>query len=472
MLKLRRAVIVLFSALLVFAMLTVAATGAPQATQTEAKTNADVEHLKELLVNLPQFLEMFHVSAPSQETLLRSALDGLFRGLNDPYSHFMTVNELNSFVGEVSGEFSGVGVRISLIDGTPTVTAPIPGTPAAAAGIKAGDKIIAVNGINVIGKGLNEISSMIRGDAGTTVTLTIQRHDEQLNVQLQRVVIKIDNVETSELDGQTGYIRIIEFSEGVGEQFAEAVRMFQDKGLNNIILDLRDNPGGLVSEAVDIVSELLAGTSLPAMQVQDREGTRVVARNQKTIGDQPFNLVVLINESSASASEIVAGAVQDAGVGKLIGMRTYGKGTVQQLFILPTGEGIKVTVARYLTAGGRSIDGIGLTPDILVENPRFENHVVAATRVLKRGMIGLDVLAVEEALQTLGYRPGEVDGIFDWDTGSAVGRLQASAGLVSTGCVDTETLAAINRQLKEWDSRAASVDVQLSRALEYLRTGR
>lgn len=471
MAKRTRLIVTVLSTLVLVLTLTMSAL-AGEALNSSAPTQ-QIPETAQLLLDLLDFIESNHVAPPDKEALLRAAIEGMFRGLGDPYSAFLSKEELSNLTNELNGEFGGIGVRVELINGIVTVTAPIPGTPAAAAGLRAGDQIVAVDGTNCIEKGLQETTRLIRGEPGSKVTLTIRRGDTDFEVAITRAVIKVQNLESRLLDENTGYIHIVEFTDGVSRQFADTVSEWQRSGkVDALILDLRDNPGGLLTEAVSIISDLAPIDAGAALWIQTRDTTFPVTFNERTIAKPDFRLVVLVNGGSASASEIVAAAIQDYGAGTLVGTKTYGKGTVQQIYELQTGDGVKLTVARYYTPRFRSIDGVGLTPDVIVEEPAIPKHEVKSERPMAIGLVGLDVLALEQALDLLGLHPGAVDGVYDENTRRAVALFQLQSDLTATGTVDDETLRAINYTLAQYDRNAAATDLQLNKALEIIQAWR
>ncbi len=300
--------------------------------------------------------------------LLDGAIDGMVKVLDDPYTVYMDRDKYQSLMSHFEEKFSGIGVRVEMDkDGHVTVVAPIKGTPGERAGLVAGDVIVSVDDRDVSGLSLDEVVKLIRGPKGTTVKLTVARSGSQetLVFSIVRADITQPTVEARMLEPGIGYVRIMEFNERVGEHVRDQVKQLQKQGMRGLVLDLRQDPGGLLSEAVN-VAKLFVPRG-PIVSVVSRTGKKQTYESDSRGFNLP--LVVLVDGFSASASEIVAGAIQDRATGVLIGSKTFGKGSVQSLVTLPDGGGLKLTTAKYLTPSGRSINGVGITPDVTVEPP-------------------------------------------------------------------------------------------------------
>ncbi len=307
--------------------------------------------------------------------LFNGAARGMLEALDDPYSRFMDPAGYKEFrESELGGVFSGVGIFIELQDGRPVVVQPIPGTPAYRAGLRPGDRIMAVDGRSTDRMSLEEVVSRIRGPAGTTVKLQVRRLDRAFAVSLVRARIRNLTVQGEEFleSGQrtrlraarVGYLRILRFDEPTARDFTKALGEVQRSGVRGLILDLRSNPGGLLDVAVSVADHFVpAGQSI--VTTMDREGRRDTER--ASAGPKVrLPVVVLVNEYSASAAEIVAGALRDNNIAPLVGMRTFGKGVIQRILSLPGGAGATLTSGRYLTPGGHDIHKKGITPAVVV----------------------------------------------------------------------------------------------------------
>ncbi|MFA5263857.1 MAG: S41 family peptidase [Opitutaceae bacterium] len=306
----------------------------------------------------------------SFEKLTREAMHGMVETL-DPHSEFLEAREFQDLDEEMRGDFGGIGIQVESRDGHFVVIAPIAGTPGDRAGISRGDEIISINGVAVgAGTPMDDIVDKLRGEPGTKVSLRLYRKkaDKNIDLTIVRERIKVDSVrEARVLEGGVGYIQLIEFSDRTGDEFADALDGLLKQGINSLVLDLRNNPGGLLDAAVYVSEiffrkgELIVFTE--GRRPQDHEEFR--SEND----GEPVNIpiAVLINAGSASAAEIVAGALKDTGKAVIVGERSFGKGSVQSIFKLRDGEGMRLTTARYFTPSGVTIHGKGIEPQVDVE---------------------------------------------------------------------------------------------------------
>lgn len=317
---------------------------------------------------IEEMLDTYYVEDYDKELAEELMYTGLVAGVGDPYTYYLSADSLAEQVEKNSGHFVGIGVEIYAgDDGYIVVSSVTPGGPAEAAGILAEDKITEVDGESITGKTAADVSALIKGEEGTDVTLTIFREStgEVLEKTVTRQDIQVQTVSWRMMDDNIGYISITNFRENTYSQFKEALDTLEAEGMEKLVLDLRNNTGGLVKSAHEIGEELLPEGIM--VYTMDKEGNR-----EDTLCDDVYNdvpLVVLVNGNSASAAEILAGAIQDTGRGQLIGTTTFGKGLVQRLFTLPDGSGLNVTIQKYYTPNGTSIHGVGITPDYEVELP-------------------------------------------------------------------------------------------------------
>lgn len=319
------------------------------------------------LVMLKEFLEKNYYQPIEDRVLMDGALKGMFGFIGDPYTTYMTDKEFQSFMTETEGSFGGIGIQVTIDeDGLVTIIAPIEDTPGEKAGLKSGDKIIKVNGEDVTGKELNEVVEKMKGKAGTEVNLTIVREGEKdyIEKKIVRQTIRIKTVKSEKLKDGLGYIRISMFDENTAEDFNQHLKKLGNQHIKGLVIDLRGNPGGLLNEVVEIADRILGEQTI--VYTEDRKGERqYYDSDEETKLEIP--LVLLINEGSASASEILSGAVKDTKSGTLVGTTTFGKGLVQNVQTLSDGSGIKYTSSEYFTPNGTNIHGKGITPDIKVE---------------------------------------------------------------------------------------------------------
>lgn len=317
---------------------------------------------------IEEMLDTYYVEDYDKELAEELMYTGLVAGVGDPYTYYLSVDSLAEQVEKNSGHFVGIGVEIYAgDDGYIVVSSVTPGGPAEAAGILAEDKITEVDGESITGKTAADVSALVKGEEGTDVTLTIFREStgEVLEKTVTRQDIQVQTVSWRMMDDNIGYISITNFRENTYSQFKEALDTLEAEGMEKLVLDLRNNTGGLVKSAHEIGEELLPEGIM--VYTMDKEGNR-----EDTLCDDVYNdvpMVVLVNGNSASAAEILAGAIQDTGRGELIGTTTFGKGLVQRLFTLPDGSGLNVTIQKYYTPNGTSIHGVGITPDYEVELP-------------------------------------------------------------------------------------------------------
>lgn len=320
------------------------------------------------LFSLHDFLLKNYYKELDEDKLIESAIKGLFQGVEDPYTSYMSANEFSDLMTRTEGSYGGIGVIITPgDDGLVTVVSPIEGTPGERAGIAPGDKILAVDGNTVSGENLDKAAEMMKGEPGTEVVLSIWREgrNEAFDVTLKREIIRLETVKSEVLDHDLGYIRISTFDKQTAKDFKEHMDKLQKQNIQGLIIDLRNNPGGLLDQCLEIADMLLGEQVI--VYTEDKHGDREIEKSDKHQVDLP--LVVLVNKGSASASEILAGAIKDGNRGEIIGTTTFGKGLVQQVKPLDDGTGFKFTVSQYFTPSGSNIHGTGIEPDILVELP-------------------------------------------------------------------------------------------------------
>lgn len=305
-----------------------------------------------------------YVQSASTDTLVDGAIKGISGSVGDPHTAYLHGDAYKRLISETKGEFGGIGSIIGEKDSMPTIVMPMEDSPSTIAGVKAGDKILKVDGVETKGWTLDDTVSKIRGPKGTTVTLTLQSEDGQIrDVAIVRDTIKSKTVAGKMLEGNIGYIRLSHFSDNSPEEFGKVLKELDEKGMKKMILDLRHNPGGALKASVGIANYIIPKG--PVVSIISKTGKK--EEYFSTLEKPKYELVVLIDKYSASASEIIAGAVQDTHVGTLVGQTTYGKGSVQTVIPLDFDSAFKVTIAKYYTPANRSIDGIGVKPDVEAE---------------------------------------------------------------------------------------------------------
>jgi carboxyl-terminal processing protease len=326
-------------------------------------------------------IENEYVDAVDRDRLLNGAIKGMVAEL-DPHSSYLPPRDFTVLQDDTRGEFAGIGVEVDFRNDRVTVISPIEGSPAHRAGIRAGDSILSIDGASVQGKNASDLVKLMRGPAGTTVRVTVRRpgEDSILRFAMSRQVIEVSSVLGADLDGQIAYLRIKQFQSKTPTELLEAIaRLRTDMGgIKAVVLDLRNNPGGLVAAASAVADEFLSGGTVYSTRHRGQIIDEVVAGGSGALQDEP--MVVLVNEFSASASELLAGALQDHRRASIVGARTFGKGSVQSIIDLPGGGGLRLTTMRYYTPAGRAIQVAGITPDVLVDSDLSASSGVVVMR--------------------------------------------------------------------------------------------
>ena len=310
-----------------------------------------------------------YVDEVDDTDLIYGAIRGMLNSL-DPHSSFMKPEFYKEMQISTKGEFAGLGIQIGIKDSVLTIIAPIEDTPAYRAGVKAGDKIIKINKESTKDMSLHEAVTVMRGPKGTSVTITIAREEwkKPKDIIIIRDIIKIKSIKSKVIEDKIGYVKVLQFQERTGKDFGKALDSLKKEGINALILDLRNNPGGLLTVSIDVASQFLPpDTLVVSVKGRDPEKDKTDYYSGRTTKKHEYPMIVLVNEGSASASEIVAGALQDWGTAVVLGTTTFGKGSVQIVLPLSDGSGLKLTNARYYTPKGRSIQATGIKPDIIVK---------------------------------------------------------------------------------------------------------
>jgi len=342
----------------------------------DRERDRQVRYYKEVL----QLVKENYVGdAPSDyASLTRAALDGMVGSL-DPHSEFLPADAFRQTEDELANAFTGVGIQVELREGSIVIVAPIPGTPADRAGLQRGDRLVKIDGRPLVNPTLDSTISLVRGEPGSLVTLTVFRpaQNREIDYPVRRERIKLESVRlTSMRSGGVGYLQITQFSERTGEEFRAALEGLERQGMRALVIDLRNNPGGLLDAAIDVCSEFFDKGELIAYTQGRASGSRenFLAGN----GHRPrsYPIAILVNGASASAAEIVAGAMRDTKRAVIVGERSFGKGSVQSVIELNNGEGMRLTTARYYTPGGVTIHERGIQPHVEIEvSPEDEARI-------------------------------------------------------------------------------------------------
>ncbi|WP_346684813.1 S41 family peptidase [Megamonas hypermegale] len=311
-----------------------------------------------------RFIELKYVNQTDDINLIDGAIDGMVKSLGDPHSNYLSPKMYQSLKEQTQGSFAGIGVVMGMDNNKNIkIVAVMEDSPGQKAGLAEGDQIIAVDGTPVTEMAFDEVAAHVRGEPGTDVVLTIMRDGTQQDYTITRDNIKLKTVGHEMLDNNIGYIQIVSFSEDTAQEFMDAYTDLQNQGMQGLVLDLRNNPGGLLGACVDIAKNLVPKGDI--VSIVDKDGNKEVYSSD--LEQVPYPVAVLINKNSASASEILSGAIQDTKSGVIIGETSYGKGSVQTILPMMDDDAVKLTIAKYYTPSGRSIDGVGITPDIEVK---------------------------------------------------------------------------------------------------------
>lgn len=336
--------------------------------KSEASENSEknIEAIAETLKSFREAIDKYYIGEIDEQKMLDETVKGYINGLDDEYSEYMTAKEWTEFQANALGNYVGIGIYMSVDENNNVVVvSPIKGTPAEEVGLQSGDVIVNVNDENVLGMSSDLVSSKIKGEEGTKVKITVLRETEYLDFEVERKSIKVYHVETEMLENDIGYISLLTFDEGCAEELKTKYEEIKAQGAKKIILDLRNNTGGIVDEALEIADYILPKDSKVLITV-DSDGNKETSVTKE---DQLMNeeLVVLVNEYSASASEILVGALKDHERAKVVGKNTYGKGVIQSVFMLTDGSALKLTINEYFTPNETKINKVGIKPDFEIE---------------------------------------------------------------------------------------------------------
>ncbi len=401
------------------------------------------------------------------DKLINGAINGMVDALEDPYSDYMSVDEAKNFHQSISSSFEGIGAEIQEKEGSIVIVSPIKGSPAEKAGLKPNDKVVSVDGKSLQGMSSSEAVLLIRGEKGTKVELSILRPgvEDAMTVPIVRDTIPIETVYGEMLEDGIAKVQITSFSENTSNELVTKLNELQDQGMKGLILDLRQNPGGLLDQAVKI-SSLFVPEGEIIFQVEDRNGKR---EEYKSTGSKnpKIPLVVVIDKGSASASEILAGAVKEAANITLVGEKSFGKGTVQRAQDFSDGSNMKFTTEKWLTPKGNWIHKKGITPDYEVALPEYATlPFINPDLELKLSMSSKEVKAAQQMLIALGYNPGREDGFFDDQTKSAVEKFQSAVKLKADGVLTGQSTLVLMEKLRE---KLDKDDTQIKKAAEILK---
>ena len=448
-----------------------ARTSQNQVTQSEAKngSNSDSvtssgdltnEDLKKLELVYDTLVKGYVDKNINKDDLINGALKGMAEATGDPYTNYLVNDETAAIDETMTGSFGGIGAELRSENNRVIISNTREGTPAQKIGLQENDAILKVNGEDMEGKSISYVVSKVRGEVGTDVTLTIQRGTQELEVKITRAKIAIETVKgtVDSTDATIGHVQINSFAKNTAKEVEKAVTDLREKGVKKFIFDVRYNPGGLLDQAI-MIANMFVEEGKTILNVENRDGQIKSYKASKDYGTfkitEPY--VLLVNEGSASASEILAAALKESADAQLIGKKTYGKGTVQSVIEVGENAELKYTIAKWLTPNKTWIHKTGIEPTEEVSMPDYYNITIIDTReVVKEGAVSDNVKTIETILKGLGYDV-TADGYFDSKTTEAVKEFQKSKGLSETGEVDEKTgtalMSAIRDALKANDTQ-------------------
>lgn len=443
--------------------------GAPAKSAT---IQSKVKDLETLLLDI-QDLYKDDVKA---DQLFDGIYEGLFDALKDPWSVYYPSSETASkLIKSIEGEYSGVGITMTASNGRVVVTSVVKTSPAQLAGIEAGDFIVKIDGTDIEGMRIDDVAMLIRGEAGSSVTLTVEKAGLIKSFTMVRKMIKMESVSYEMLQDQIGYIRISGFDSNTDDEFLEARLMLLSQGMKGLVIDVRNNGGGLMHSALAIADQLIPTKG--SLAYYEKKGKIIESVTSSENNTKTVPMVVLTNEHTASASECLVGALKDRGVATVIGETTYGKGVAQMVSEIPGGAAMKLSVFYFLTPNKTRIDGAGITPDILVKRGGglSDEELLALNEVLVpmseavkyyAGDIGLNVYAAQQRLRYLDYDV-DLTAVMDFKTVQAIKKFQAENKLYPYGALDFTTTKAVAGAFSAYVSPSQE-DLQLAKALEIL----
>ena len=396
----------------------------------------------------------------NKDDIINGALKGMAEATGDPYTNYLVNDETTAIDETMTGSFGGIGAELRSENNRVIISNTREGTPAQKIGLQENDAILKVDGEDMEGKSISYVVSKVRGEVGTDVTLTIQRGTQELEVKITRAKIAIETVKgtVDSTDATIGHVQINSFAKNTAKEVEKAVTDLREKGVKKFIFDVRYNPGGLLDQAI-MIANMFVEEGKTILNVENRDGQIKTYKASKDYGTfkitEPY--VLLVNEGSASASEILAAALKESADAQLIGKKTYGKGTVQSVIEVGENAELKYTIAKWLTPNKTWIHKTGIEPTEEVSMPDYYNITIIDTReVVKEGAVSDNVKTIETILKGLGYDV-TADGYFDSKTTEAVKEFQKSKGLSETGEVDEKTgtalMSAIRDALKANDTQ-------------------
>ncbi|WP_258007254.1 S41 family peptidase [Staphylococcus sp. 17KM0847] len=446
-------------------LLTAAIVGGGLWYWTHQSSDAHIQKNAKKLSDVYEIIASDYYKNTDKDALLDDAIKGMTKSLNDPYTEYMTQEETQSFNEDVSGDFVGIGAEMAQKGDRIFIASPIKKAPAEKAGLKAKDELIAVDGQKVKGKSLNSVVKKVRGEKGTKVTLTIKRGEEEKEYTVTRDNIHVESVEYKK-NGDIFVFKVNKFQEGTAGELKSTIQKAQQQGAKQILIDLRNNPGGLLDEAVKMANIFL-DKGETVVQLEKGKNKQVIKTDGTPLKDiKNLNVSVLINEGSASASEVFAGALRDHKVATIYGQKSFGKGIVQTTREFSDGSLLKFTEMKWLTPNGHYIHGKGIEPDTKVDGADYENmSVIPSNKVIKEGDNSKYVKSIKVGLKALGYNVGSINNRYDARLKEAVQSFQSDYDLNHNGIFNKETNQLFTEKLVE---KSTSEDTMLKNTIEQI----
>ena len=366
--------IIMLMVLVAFITFLVTTIGMQQYFKGDIKNTQDT--ITSELKNFRRIIDKYYLGEVNEEKLKEGAIRGYIEGLEDPYTEYISKEDMKDYLEDTMGNFVGIGIYMVKDTNADKimVLSPIKNSPAEKAGVQPGDYIIKVNDVTYTAEQMTEASNKIKGEEGSTVKLELLRGNETITYEIKRENIKVNPVEAKVLQNNIGYIKFSSFDEDTAEDFKKKYEELNKQGIKSLIIDLRNNGGGIVTEALEIADYFTPKDSILLYEVDKNNKEEIEKSKNDPIINMPT--IILTNENTASSSEILAGALKDLGKAKIVGTKTYGKGAIQEVLSLPDGSGIKITSEEYLTPNKTKINKVGIQPDVEVELPKTVKNIL------------------------------------------------------------------------------------------------
>lgn len=423
------------------------------------------------LIEAYDLIQNGYIETVGNEQLIDGAIEGMVATLEDPNSIYMDAEMAEDFSERLDTSFEGIGAQITVEDGKLIIISPIKNTPAEKAGLQARDEIISIDGEKVEGLNLHEASLKLRGEKGSVVKLELIRSGQKEPIQVSMIrdevpLLTVFSDVKEKKSKKIGYLEITSFARGTAKEFQTELNKLEEQKIEGLVIDVRGNPGGMLTSVEEIL-EMLVTDKKPYVQIEEREGKRTT-RVSPNVDRKPYPISVLIDEGSASASEILAAALQEIEEYPLVGVTSFGKGTVQQTLPLEDNSQIKLTMFKWLTPNGNWIHEKGVKPTIEVKQPNyFYTHRLQVIEPIYKDMNSEKVMLAQQLLKGLGFSPERLDGYFDERTELAVKTFQTIQDLPNTGVIDELTAEKLTEEINKQKEKEAN-DLQLQMAIEVL----